>query len=190
VGLLILLFPVLEIITTIRIGGQIGFMNTVFAFAVGGILGYGIVKSQGRFLLGGITEQLQRGEIPANKALHSMLIFVGGIALMIPGFLSDAVGIVFILPGTRHLIAYYLKRTFEKKLKSGSFRVFSSGNFGSFRGFGGGFGGGFDPTRNPQNPSEGFRDVTPREVTGEVIEAEVVSSSSRSSDDSGDRGSN
>ena len=104
---------------------------------------------------------------------------------MVPGFLSDAVGIVFILPGTRHLIAAYLKRTLEKKLKSGSFRVFSSGNFGSFGGF-----GGFGNAPGAPTGEEAFRDVTPREVTGEVIEAEVVSSSSRSSDDSGDRGSN
>lgn len=166
-GLLLFLFPILEILTIVKIGGAIGFVNTMFAFIAAGVLGFGIVKSQGRFLLGGFQASLAKGEVPANQALHSILIFIGGIGLMVPGFLSDAVGILFILPGTRHVIALYLKSTLERKLRSGGFRVFTMGNMGPFGG----------PHRPPQRPGE-WRDVSPREIHGDVIDVEVVSTSS------------
>jgi UPF0716 protein FxsA len=168
VGLLLFFFPILEIITIVRVGGAIGFANTVFAFIAAGVLGFGIVKSQGRFLLGGLQSTLAKGELPANRAMHSALIFVGGVGLMAPGFLSDAVGLMFILPGSRHLIARYLKKSLERKLRSGGFQVFTMGNMGGFGGFGA------STSQPPPRPGEA-RDVSPREIRGDVIDVEVVS---------------
>lgn len=180
-GLLFLFYPILEIIAIVQIGGRIGFVNTLFWFLAAGVLGFGVVKARGRFLLGSFQSTLARGEIPAKDVLHSMLVLIGGFALMIPGFLSDAVGLLFILPGTRHLIASYTRATLEKKMRSGSFRVFTAGGgpFGA-----GPFGKGpFGSQPPPPGAGDGWRDVSPREIEGEVIEAEVVSSSSRSKDD-------
>jgi UPF0716 protein FxsA len=176
VGLLLLLYPVLELVTIVRIGGMIGVANTLFWFVAAAVLGFGIVKTRGKFMLSGFQASLAKGQIPANDALHSMMVIVGGFALMVPGFLSDAIGLLLILPGPRHLIARYVKSTLERKMRSGSFRVFTSGNVPPF-------GAGPRPT---QQPGE-WRDVSPREIRGDVIEAEVVERSSRdpsSSDDS------
>ncbi|MES2964187.1 MAG: FxsA family protein [Bdellovibrionota bacterium] len=175
-GLLLLLYPILEILTIVRVGGEIGVMNTLFAFVAAGVLGLGIVKTRGKFMLGNFQASLARGEIPAGQALHSIMIIIGGFGLMAPGFLSDAVGLLLILPGSRHLIARYMKSTLERKMRSGSFRIFTAGNVPPF---------GANP-RPPQQPGE-WRDVSPREIRGDVIEAEVVERTTRdpsSSDDS------
>ena len=167
-GLLLLLYPVLELVAIVRIGGMIGVANTLFWFVAAAVLGFGIMKTRGKFMLGKFQASLARGEVPANDTLHSMMVIVGGFALMVPGFLSDVVGLLMIIPGTRHLIATYLKWTLLRKMKSGSFRVFTSGNVPPF---------GAGP-RPQQQPGE-FRDVSPREIRGDVIEAEVVERSSR-----------
>jgi UPF0716 protein FxsA len=170
-GLVFLVFPFLELFMIFKIGGVLGVANTLFWFVAAGILGFGVVKAQGRFLMTGFQASLAKGEIPANQALHSALIFFGGLALVVPGFLSDAVGILFILPGSRHLIALYLKKTLEKKLRAGSFKIFTMGNMGGF---------GTRPPEPPFRPGSpgDWRDVSPREIGGEVIDVDFTSTSS------------
>lgn len=188
-ALLFLLFPFLELFMIFRIGAKLGVANTLFWFVAAGVLGFGVVKAQGRFLMSGFQASLARGEIPANQALHSALIFFGGLALIVPGFLSDTVGLLFILPGTRHVIALYLKKTLEKKLRAGSFKIFTMGNMG---GFGGGFAGGPRPSDPPFGAGSNgdLRDVSPREIRGDVIDVDFTSTSSPASDDRKDDDSN
>ena len=161
-------------------------MNTLFAFLAAGVLGFGIVRTQGRFFLGGFQASLAKGEIPAKQALHSALIFFGGLGLIVPGFLSDAVGLLFVLPGSRHAIASYLKYVLAKKVGSGAFRVFTMGNMPPF--------GSSAPGPQPGPRPGEWRDVSPRALDsfsgGDVIDVEPVNTSSRSSNHSSEDDSN
>lgn len=170
--LLILFFPIIEIYVLIQIGARIGFINTVFALIAAGILGAGFAKAQGRYLFGNLQKTLARGEIPTKQLLHALLVFIGGILFLIPGFVSDFVGLILVLPGTRHLVALYMRARFAKKLSNGQFKVFQGG-------FQAGFGG-FDPFGQMRNrPSAGERDVTPPslDASSEIIDVTPDSSS-------------
>jgi UPF0716 protein FxsA len=159
----------------IDIGNRIGWINTLFALVAAGILGAGLARTQGRYILNRLQEQLARGQAPTHEVLHGLLVFVGGILFLIPGFISDIVALFLVLPGTRHLIAAYLRRRFARSAAGGNFRVFTSatGGFGGFRT------GGFRATTHEQGPTEEIRDVTPK-----VIDVTPISSESQSKPDS------
>ncbi|MES2856878.1 MAG: FxsA family protein [Bdellovibrionota bacterium] len=168
--LLLLLTPILEIYVMIRVGSQIGFVNTIFALLAGAILGGGMAKAQGRYMLQTFQKTISQGQLPSSQVFHSLLIFIGGILLFIPGFLSDAVGLLLILPGTRHLFALWLRRRMALQLSNGTFRAFSMGGFG---GFSGGFStGGFGSSSN----SPESRNVDPRAIDAsqEIIDVTPI----------------
>lgn len=125
--LLLLLVPVAEIYVLIQVGARIGFVNTIFALLVFGVLGAGLAKAQGRYLLRSLRESLNRGELPTFRVLQGVLVFVGGVLFLIPGFLTDLIGAFFVLPGPRHLIAAMIQRKLARQISSGRFKVYASG---------------------------------------------------------------
>lgn len=158
--LVIFLLPVAEILIFIEAIRIYGFANVFFAVVLGAILGFGIVRTQGAFLLRRLptvmqTSAGQPGAGPDSAWLHSFALFMGGVFIMVPGFLTDVVGLLLVLPGTRHLLV----RAFRRKLNTAfaangsGFRVFTSSTFGGFYGAAGGF---------SQTPSAtAVRDVSP-----------------------------
>jgi len=157
IGLIFIVFPVAEIMTFIKVGDTYGYFNAFMAIVVSFIVGLMVVQSQGRALLMRAQTELMRGQLPANAVVQSALVFVGGLLLMLPGFLSDAIGLLCIVPGTRHLIGVWVRRVFKRQLEKGRVQFFGSGG-GFSAGFGSGFGGPFK-----QDTENGFeRDVSPK----------------------------
>ena len=130
--LLVLLFtviPALEIYLLFTIGGQIGGFNTLLVVITTGVVGAALAKSQGMSILNQIQTDLSKGHIPANQFIHCLLIFGGGLLLLTPGFLTDILGISMVLPGTRNLIALFLKSAFSKMIANGNVKFYQAGNF-------------------------------------------------------------
>lgn len=189
--LLLLFLPAIEIFVLIQVGARMGFINTIFALIVIGILGVGLARAQGRYVLSQMQQTLARGEVPASQVLQGLLVFIGGMLFLIPGFVSDVVAIFLVFPGTRHAIAGLVRKSLEKKVQSGQFRVFSAGpfgvgGFGSTGGFRGGFGtGGFNHDGfGASNTDLDFNNEGPRDVTPKVIDITPLSSKSRQKSES------
>lgn len=177
--LILLLLPIAEIYVLFQVGAKIGVINTVFALLAAGVLGAGLAKVQGRYVLAKMQASLARGEVPTKEVFHGLLLMIGGVLFLFPGFVSDFAGLVFVLPGTRHILVKYMRQQIAQKLKAGQFRVFSTGG-----GFGGGFGG-MGPFRQPNRPGPTVEDAS-RDVTPKVIDVVPLSSSSEQSSDSDD----
>ena len=128
--LMILLFPVVEIYSLYWVASRIGIANTFFTLIISALLGAGLIRAQGVFILHRLKEKLARGEVPAAAVLQSLLTFVAGIFFMIPGFVSDIIALILIFPGTRHMLAMWLKVKMLEKIKLGQLKVFSSGVWG------------------------------------------------------------
>jgi UPF0716 protein FxsA len=152
----------LEIYVFLQAWDRFGFLNLMFAFALGAILGIGLVRNQGRYVLRKMQESLVRGQLPADEVLHGLLIFLGGLMLIAPGLISDAIGLLFIIPGPRHVIAFYLKPRLANKIKTGNFRVFSFGSMG----------GGGQRTGASPNGDGWARDVSPKVIDVKPISVE------------------
>lgn len=161
-GLLVVLYFVAEIVVTIRVFEAFGFINTAFALLCGFVLGAGIIRNQGRYLLLRAQEAAARGEPLNDQLMHGMMNFLAGILLIFPGFICKLIAILLLLPGTRHLLMAFGRRRLERQFSSGQFRVFT------FRGGAGGFSAGYRgprPDTNAETESVSqMRDVSPKVI--------------------------
>lgn len=152
--LLIIGFPVLEIYLLFKVGAVIGVANTFFYLLASAVFGIGLIRTQGSFLIQNLQSSLAQGQLPANALLHSLLIFLSGAFFTFPGYISDVIGLVLLIPGSRHLVAYAMKKKLEQKMRDGSMR-FAAGGFGP---------GGFSFTSSAGFGRGTMRDVSPLEI--------------------------
>lgn len=106
VALLVLLFivvPVLEIYVIVRVGQLIGAVPTVLLLVAESLLGAWLVKREGRRAWAALRGALGTGRLPGRELADAALVLVGGTLLLTPGFVTDVVGLVFVLPVTRPL---------------------------------------------------------------------------------------
>lgn len=96
-----LLFPVLEIAVFIEVGGAIGTWPTVGAIFLTAVLGASLVRFQGLAALGRARTSLQRNEFPLKEAFDGICIAIAGILLLTPGFVTDGLGGVLLIPPLR-----------------------------------------------------------------------------------------
>ncbi len=106
------LVPFLEIYLLIKIGAYIGAFNTVMIVILTGFLGALLARYQGLQTILRVRENLDRGEIPASEMLDALLIFLAGVVLLTPGFLTDIAGFMILIPRTRSLFKVWIRRKF------------------------------------------------------------------------------
>jgi UPF0716 protein FxsA len=102
--------PVLEIYVIILVGHAIGLFWTVLLLVASSMLGVRLVRSQGRAVLRNFQAAIQAGRPPAREALDGALVFVGGALLIAPGFITDAIGAVLLIPPTRSVVRRLIVR--------------------------------------------------------------------------------
>lgn len=107
------LIPFLELYVLIKIGHFLGAFNTILVVIVTGLLGAYLARLQGLRTMMRVRESLDRGELPAEEMLDALLIFVAGIVLLTPGFITDIAGVVILVPNTRELFKRWLRRKFD-----------------------------------------------------------------------------
>jgi UPF0716 protein FxsA len=112
--LLFSLIPVIEIYLFIRIGGEIGAFNTVVLVILTALAGAYLTKIQGLQTMFRVQASLQRGILPKEELVDALLIFVAGILLLTPGFMTDTLGLLLLYPGSRFYIKRYLRRRFDR----------------------------------------------------------------------------
>ena len=108
------LIPVIEIYLFIKIGGSIGAFNTVAMVIITGFAGAYLARMQGMQTMFRVQTSLQQGIIPKEELIDALLIFVAGIVLLTPGFLTDAFGLLLLYPDTRNHFKRFLKRQFDR----------------------------------------------------------------------------
>lgn len=110
---LFLLFPLLELAVLIQVGSAIGVLPTLLLVVGTAILGSVLLRVAGVATAWRARERLARGELPEQEMLEGLLIAVGGGLLLLPGFISDAFGLLCLLPFTRRLLLRDLRRRAE-----------------------------------------------------------------------------
>jgi len=121
-GYLILLFtivPITELALLIRIGQYIGLGYTVGIVIFTGVTGAYLAKMQGLITLRRIQEDVNHGIMPADKLFDGVLILCSGILLLTPGFITDIIGFMGLVPWTRNLFKHWLKRKIEEMISQG-----------------------------------------------------------------------
>lgn len=102
--LLFLLVPLIEIYVLIQVGGLIGVWPTVFLVVLTALVGAVLLRYQGIATLLRVRGALMRGEAPAQALLEGVVLVFGGVLLLTPGFVTDVVGFVCLIPVTRRAL--------------------------------------------------------------------------------------
>jgi UPF0716 protein FxsA len=104
--LLLVLFgvPLIEIALFIEVGGLIGVLPTILLCILSAVAGVSLMRAQGLVTLDKLRASLEAGGDPRGPIAHGALILVAGVLLVIPGFFTDALGLLLLIPAVRRLV--------------------------------------------------------------------------------------
>jgi UPF0716 protein FxsA len=138
----LLLLPVLELAVAIEVGRWAGALPTLGALLVIAIIGFIVVRRQGAAAWRSLNRSLQAGEPPSRELADAAVLVLAGVLLIAPGFLTDVLALLLLLPPTRPIARRPLERMLAKAAADrvtliGAFPgQFGAGRFGTGR-FGG-----------------------------------------------------
>ena len=113
--LIILFIPLIEIYLFIQIGGKIGAFNTILIILLTAVIGVYFARLQSlNTLKSGIT-QLYRNQIPIYEMMSGAALAVAALLLITPGFATDIIGFLLIIPVTRNIFFKYLSKKYTKQ---------------------------------------------------------------------------
>jgi UPF0716 protein FxsA len=116
---LVLLFiavPIAELAVIIQVGQAIGVWWTIGLLIADSILGSMLMRMQGRVAWRRFNEAMQAGRVPAREVLDGALVIFGGALLLTPGFLTDILGLILLVPPTRALVRAVLARRLAHRM--------------------------------------------------------------------------
>ena len=114
--LLFIILPIVEIFVIVKVAGEIGGWNTLALLVATSIIGAFLVRHEGFIVWRRIQEQLNRGNMPGRELVDGALVLAGGIMMMVPGFITDAVGLLLLFPPTRAVARGVLLRRFRNRV--------------------------------------------------------------------------
>ena len=116
--LLIILIPLVEIYLFIKIGSQIGAFNTISLIFITAFLGVFYARYEGFNTLRSAINQLVKNEIPLYEIISGAAIAMAALLLILPGFLTDFIGLLIIFPPTRKLFFKKITSNYPQKKKN------------------------------------------------------------------------
>ena len=107
--LIILSIPIIEIYLFIKIGSQIGAFNTISLIFITAIIGIYYARYEGLNTLRSALSQIVKNEIPLYEIISGAALAIAALLMILPGFLTDLIGIIIIFPWTRKLLFKNIK---------------------------------------------------------------------------------
>jgi UPF0716 protein FxsA len=108
--------PIAELYVLIQIGSAIGILPTIALLILDSVLGAALMRSQGRAAWMRFNRALAEGRMPGREVMDGALVIFGGALLLTPGFLSDFLGLILLLPPTRAIVRTLLVRRFAGRV--------------------------------------------------------------------------
>ena len=116
--LLFAIIPIAEIALLINVSGEIGGWNTVALVIITAAAGAFLVKREGLATLHAAQAKMQQQQVPAKELMEGACLLVAGVLLVTPGFMTDIVGFLLVIPPTRKLIAAGAAKRFSANIVS------------------------------------------------------------------------
>jgi UPF0716 protein FxsA len=114
--LLLLAWPIAEVFVAIEVANAIGVLYTILLLIAGWPIGTWALRSQGRVVWRRFAIAVSERRPPAKEVIDGALVLVGGVLLITPGFITDALGLLMLLPPTRAAIRGLVVRNFRSGL--------------------------------------------------------------------------
>ncbi|HEY5286267.1 MAG TPA: FxsA family protein [Solirubrobacteraceae bacterium] len=131
--LVLLVVPLIEVLAFIAVGLAIGWLAATALLLGISLIGWQLLRVQGRAAIDRVSLAAAERRAPAAAGIDSALALLGALLLVIPGFLTDAIGALLLLPPTRMLTRRWISRRYISRLVSfaASAGRFASGSRGA-----------------------------------------------------------
>ena len=106
--------PIIELAVVIWLAGIFGWMPTLLALAALSVFGVWMAKRQGGALIGRARDAFRSGSVPAREGLDGTLVIVAGLLCLLPGFLTDLLGLALLVPVVRRPIGRWASRLWKR----------------------------------------------------------------------------
>jgi UPF0716 protein FxsA len=127
---LFILVPLVEIAVIIQVGHWLGVLDTIALLLLVSIVGAWLVKRQGIGVLRRIRAELDAGRVPGAALVEGAVVLVAGVLLLTPGFVTDAFGLVLLVPPVRRLVVGRSRRRFSARGQWRRYRTSRRGPWG------------------------------------------------------------
>jgi len=146
--LLFTVIPAMELWLIIKVGSSIGAMPTLALLILSGFIGAYCARMQGLSVIRRFSESVSKGEAPAETLLDGLLVVIGGVMMITPGFITDAVGLILVTPAGRKIVKPFVAAWLKKRITA---HVVYPGGAAGF--------GGFGPSAGPRRNDDDVIDV-------------------------------
>lgn len=110
VAAFVVVMPLIELYFILQVGREIGVLPTVASLLVISLVGTSLVKREGLRVFRQFMTAVRSGQEPTREIVHGVCILASGVFLLAPGFVSDLIGILLLLPPTRAFLARFVMR--------------------------------------------------------------------------------
>jgi UPF0716 protein FxsA len=117
------LIPIIELYLLIEVGTIIGALNTVILVIATGFAGAWLARLQGMQTMIRVRSSLQQGIMPTEELMDALLIFMAGIVLLTPGFITDVAGLLLLIPETRSHFKRFLRYKFDRWIQNQNIHI-------------------------------------------------------------------
>jgi UPF0716 protein FxsA len=113
---LFIVIPLAELYVILKVGDAIGVVPTIALLAADSVLGSLLLRAQGRAVWRRFNEALAGGRMPHREVMDGVLVIFGGAFLITPGFLTDILGLVLLVPPTRSVVRRLVVRRLGRRV--------------------------------------------------------------------------
>src|SRR3954447_19718549 len=125
--LIFIVVPLAELYVIIQVGQAIGLVPTLVILLADAILGSMLLRQQGRAAWVRFNRALAEGRLPHKEVFDGVLIIFGGALLITPGFLTDILGLILLIPPTRAIVRAFAARSVRRRMATGAVTIWTVG---------------------------------------------------------------
>lgn len=118
--LFLIVAPIVEIAVFVQVGEWVGYGPAILLLILVSVLGVWLVKHQGTGVLRRMRSELQAGRVPTAELIDGVLILAAGALLLLPGFVSDVLALVLLVPIVRHVPNAWIRKRAAVRVASGA----------------------------------------------------------------------
>ena len=118
--LIIIAVPLIELFIIVWASSHIGIWSVISLIILTGLIGTTLARRQGIAILRREQTNMQNGQLPGEEVIDGICIFIGGFALLMPGFITDTIGLILLLPFTRPMFKDWIKAIFQNMINRGN----------------------------------------------------------------------